>query len=39
MKSVDINCDMGESYGNYTIGNDLALEHEIPEDYGYNNER
>lgn len=25
MKSVDINCDMGESYGNYTIGNDLAI--------------
>ncbi|NVK85708.1 MAG: LamB/YcsF family protein [Cytophagia bacterium] len=25
MKSVDINCDMGESYGNYTIGNDEAI--------------
>lgn len=24
-KSVDINCDMGESYGNYTIGNDQAI--------------
>ncbi|WP_420386159.1 5-oxoprolinase subunit PxpA [Roseivirga sp.] len=25
MNSVDINCDMGESYGNYTIGNDEAI--------------
>lgn len=24
-KSIDINCDMGESYGNYKIGNDAAL--------------
>ncbi|WP_422356321.1 5-oxoprolinase subunit PxpA [Roseivirga pacifica] len=24
-KSIDINCDMGESYGNYHIGNDTAL--------------
>lgn len=24
-KSVDINCDMGESYGNYSIGNDQAI--------------
>lgn len=25
MRFVDINCDMGESYGNYTIGNDEAI--------------
>ncbi|NMM47214.1 LamB/YcsF family protein [Marinigracilibium pacificum] len=25
MKSIDINCDMGESYGNFKIGNDLEL--------------
>jgi UPF0271 protein len=25
MKTIDINCDMGESYGNYTIGNDEAI--------------
>ena len=25
MKTIDINCDMGESYGNYQIGNDLAI--------------
>ncbi len=25
MKSIDINCDMGESYGNYIIGNDEAI--------------
>ena len=25
MKSVDINCDMGESYGNFIIGNDEAI--------------
>ncbi|MBO3700568.1 5-oxoprolinase subunit PxpA [Roseivirga sp. E12] len=25
MKSVDINCDMGESFGNFKIGNDEAI--------------
>ncbi len=25
MKSVDINCDMGESFGNFNIGNDEAI--------------
>ena len=25
MKSIDLNCDMGESFGNYTIGNDEAI--------------
>lgn len=25
MKTIDINCDMGESFGNYTIGNDDAI--------------
>lgn len=25
MKSIDINCDMGESYGNFSIGNDAAI--------------
>jgi UPF0271 protein len=25
MKTIDINCDMGESYGNYQIGNDRAV--------------
>lgn len=25
MQSIDLNCDMGESYGNYLIGNDVAL--------------
>jgi len=25
MKEIDINCDMGESYGNYKIGNDAAI--------------
>ena len=25
MKTIDINCDMGESYGNYQVGNDLAI--------------
>ncbi|MCB0685607.1 MAG: LamB/YcsF family protein [Saprospiraceae bacterium] len=25
MLNTDINCDMGESYGNYTIGNDLEI--------------
>jgi len=25
MKTIDINCDMGESYGNYHIGNDQAI--------------
>lgn len=24
MKTVDLNCDMGESFGQYTLGNDLA---------------
>uniref|UniRef100_UPI004047CDE3 5-oxoprolinase subunit PxpA n=1 Tax=Roseivirga sp. TaxID=1964215 RepID=UPI004047CDE3 len=25
MKTIDINCDMGESFGNFTIGNDEAI--------------
>lgn len=25
MKEIDINCDMGESYGNFIIGNDTAI--------------
>jgi UPF0271 protein len=25
MKEIDINCDMGESYGNFKIGNDAAI--------------
>jgi len=25
MKYVDINCDMGESYGNFSVGNDKAI--------------
>lgn len=25
MKFVDINCDMGESYGNFSVGNDAAI--------------
>ncbi|AIL32134.1 5-oxoprolinase subunit PxpA [Basilea psittacipulmonis] len=25
MKRIDINCDMGESYGNWTMGNDEAI--------------
>jgi UPF0271 protein len=25
MQSIDLNCDMGESYGNFLIGNDVAL--------------
>ena len=25
MALVDINCDMGESFGNYTMGNDAAV--------------
>lgn len=25
MKSIDINCDMGESFGNFSIGNDAAI--------------
>jgi len=25
MRSIDINCDMGESFGNYRLGNDEAL--------------
>ena len=25
MRSIDINCDMGESYGNFTVGNDDAV--------------
>jgi len=25
MKTIDINCDMGESFGNYRIGNDQAI--------------
>ncbi|WP_053218513.1 5-oxoprolinase subunit PxpA [Virgibacillus senegalensis] len=29
MKAVDINCDMGESFGIYTIGNDQKVIHSI----------
>ncbi len=25
MKQIDINCDMGESYGNFSVGNDKAI--------------
>ncbi|WP_323758143.1 5-oxoprolinase subunit PxpA [Roseivirga sp.] len=25
MKEIDINCDMGESYGNFSVGNDKAI--------------
>ena len=25
MKTIDLNCDMGESFGAYTIGNDAAI--------------
>ena len=25
MKYIDINCDMGESFGNYQIGQDMAI--------------
>lgn len=25
MKTIDINCDMGESYGRYSVGNDAAI--------------
>lgn len=25
MKQIDINCDMGESYGNFIVGNDAAI--------------
>ncbi|MFF2527867.1 LamB/YcsF family protein [Brevibacillus sp. NPDC058079] len=29
MKSVDLNCDMGESFGAYRIGNDQAILHYV----------
>ena len=25
MARIDLNCDMGESFGAYTMGNDLAI--------------
>ena len=31
MESIDINCDMGESFGNWVMGDDSGMMKELPQ--------